>query len=112
MPQAVPASAATNLRVWPFWLSICIQQLLFFAASGLRVPLVRVSTWVIVVPVLVIWALYFIAPLTSQRDGKSNSFLRAYALSGWVFVFGALLWDVLYFILGERYGIPVGNGPP
>jgi hypothetical protein len=59
------------------------------------------------VPVVIIWALYAIVPPLTQKKEKKHALLRAYALVGWIFAAAAASWAGSYFVLSEKYGVPV-----
>src|SRR5687767_560309 len=103
MESVAASSPSTGSRTWILWVSIAAQQLIFLLAVGLRVPLLSISVWVIYVPVVIIWSLYLVVPLLPPKKEK----LRAYALTGWIFVLAAASWTGSYIILSEKYGTPV-----
>ena len=98
---------ATKGRTWILWLSIITQQSIFLLACGLRVYLIGISEWVIYTPVVIIWALYLIMPLLSGKKAGRQVLLRAYGLTGWVFVAAAVSWTTCYLTLSAKYGTPV-----
>ena len=107
MSTDLSVSLVIHVRVWLFWLSVAVQQIVFLLAFGLRIPLIGISTWVIYVPVVIIWVLYYLVPLLSEKKEKKYAVLRAYALTGWVFVAAAVSWSTLYIVLSKKYGTPV-----
>ena len=51
--------------------------------------------------------MYWLAPFIYVRPLTKRAVLRSYSVSGWFFVAGALAWGVSYWILCDRYGVPV-----
>jgi hypothetical protein len=92
---------------WLLWASIVIQQLVLLDLYGREILLVHVSSWVSRVPIVIIWALYAIAPVLYARPFGGERILRCYALSGWLFVLAAFVWWQSYWGLSKKYGVPV-----
>jgi hypothetical protein len=107
MDPAATSSPRTGDRIWHFWLSIAAQQIVFVLAYNLRIPLLGISEWVIFVPVGIIWGLYAVVPLFTPKREMKHALLRAYALTGWVFVLAAVSWSACYISLSKKYGTPV-----
>lgn len=53
-------------------MSILLQQLVLFTAFSLRIKLVYISTWVVYVPVVIIWVLYIVVPLLAPKKKKAH----------------------------------------
>jgi hypothetical protein len=94
-------------RFWTHGVSIACQQLLFALLASLKIMLLHVSAWVSSVPILILWAMYWVAPLVYARPVSTYSVLRSYSTSGWFFVAGAITWGISYWIFSDRYGVPV-----
>jgi hypothetical protein len=107
MDSVAIASPRNEERVWLLWLSIAAQQVVFLLAYSLRIPLLDISTWVIFVPIVIIWVLYAVVPLVMPKKEKKHSLLHTCALTGWIFVVAAVSWTASYIALSEKYGTPV-----
>lgn len=105
--EMTEATDAQEGRVWPLWISILSHQLVFTAVAGLEVMLVHVSAWVSRGPIFILWGMYLVAPFTYLRPSTKRELLRRYAIAGWLFVLGAIAWGASYWILSEKYGVPV-----
>ena len=107
MESAAPVLLRSDSRAWLLLLSIAAQQIVFFLACSLRIPLIAISVWVIYLPVVIIWVLYVVVPLFTAKRDRPHALLRAYALTGWIFVAAAVSWTGSYITLSRKYGTPV-----
>jgi hypothetical protein len=80
---------------------------IFAVLAAMEVRLLHVSGWVSRGPIFVIWSMYLLAPWVYAPTRPGAEMLRRYSVGGWFFVLGAAGWAVCYFILCNKYGVPV-----
>lgn len=94
-------------RLWGLILSISVQQLIFAILAWFEIMQLYVSSWVPRAPVFILWIMYVAAPLIYLRPLTTGGLIRSYAVPGWFFVAGATAWIVTYWVLCDKFGVPV-----
>lgn len=92
-------------------LLVALQQFVFWLIQTFRFTLIGISWWVISVPIWLLWALYFVAPLVYERPLSPPKYVQSLAFKGWLFILASAVWNVAYFVFSKVYGVPISSGP-